>query len=467
MDRNPALDTDSYKLAHDFFYPPEMTGMHSYFESRGGRYASPILFGVQAFLLNRIGQRVTRENVEELIEFAPRHGLPVQREMWEAVVDKCDGFLPVTISSVDEGVPMPQRTPLLTVSARHGIYRSLASNIETMATREIYYASTVCTRLFNMKRQLKAVWEATADDLDGLEFGILDFSSRGTHGADGNLLGAAAYLMNFMGSDSLPAIRYTNHYYHCEMSGFSVPATEHSVQCAWGEARERESFSFYLERVAELVAQGKCAPILSIVGDTWNVFRAVEYFGELAPRAKELGITMVFRPDSGTPTEVLPGLIPSIARAYGTTRNSKGFDEFNGAKLLWGDGVDETTHLEPVRAANELGISAKSIMTGSGGGLMTTDLTRDTCKWAFKGSAIEVDEKTWHGIAKDPVTDTGKRSKRGRQAVVQSGEQIIPVSYLSDDERPVNDLMTMRYSNGAFLNQTTADEIRARLNAAL
>ena len=48
--RNLILDTDSYKSSHWLQYPPNTTGMYSYFESRGGKYGSTVFFGLQYLL---------------------------------------------------------------------------------------------------------------------------------------------------------------------------------------------------------------------------------------------------------------------------------------------------------------------------------------------------------------------------------------------------------------------------------
>ena len=41
------------------------------------------------------------------------------------------------------------------------------------------------------------------------------------------MLGGAAHLLSFLGSDTIAGIKCANHYYDEEMAGFSIPATEH------------------------------------------------------------------------------------------------------------------------------------------------------------------------------------------------------------------------------------------------
>jgi nicotinamide phosphoribosyltransferase len=59
-----------------------------------------------------------------------------------------------------------------------------------------------------------------------------------------------------------------------------------------------------------------------------------------------------------------------------------------------------------------LGFSAENFAFGSGGDLMQ-NVSRDTLKFAMKCSAIKVNGE-WRDVYKDPITDQGKKSIRGR-----------------------------------------------------
>jgi nicotinamide phosphoribosyltransferase len=56
---------------------------------------------------------------------------------------------------------------------------------------------------------------------------------------------------------------------------------------------------------------------------------------------------------------------------------------------------------------------------GSGGGLLQK-LNRDTQDFAFKCSAAKIDNE-WVDVYKDPVGDSGKKSKRGRLMLCKDG----------------------------------------------
>jgi nicotinamide phosphoribosyltransferase len=113
-----------------------------------------------------------------------------------------------------------------------------------------------------------------------------------------------------------------------------------------------------------------------------------------------------------------------------------------------------------------LGFSVESIMTGSGGGLMQADLDRDTMKFAFKASAVK-DSRGWRGIAKDPITDPGKVSKKGRFAVIRDGNGGLHTVQATAGKPYPGSLLLPRYRNGLILNDTTLDEVRDRFEEAL
>ncbi|WP_245552638.1 nicotinamide phosphoribosyltransferase domain-containing protein [Cyanobium gracile] len=64
MDFNLLLDTDSYKGSHWLQYPPDLTAMGAYMESRGGENPDTLFFGLQMLLQDTLERPVTRGDVE-------------------------------------------------------------------------------------------------------------------------------------------------------------------------------------------------------------------------------------------------------------------------------------------------------------------------------------------------------------------------------------------------------------------
>lgn len=453
MTYNLLLDTDSYKLSHFLGYPKGITEMYSYLESRGGKYKETLFFGLLPILEKLKGKVVTPEKIQEAKKFAGLHMVPFNEQGWWDIYYKHDGRLPIEIRSVKEGTLVPYKNVLLTIRNTDPECAWLTSYLETMLLR-IWYPITVATRIYEMKQKIKPYYEMTSDNLDSLPFALLDFSSRGVTSYETSEIGGAAYLANFLGSDNIPAVDFVNKLYKSEMSGFSVPATEHSIMCSFGEDGEEVSFEYLLDNMAQ---EGG---IISVVSDTWNIFRACDYWVKLADKVKAKNVTLVVRPDSGDIINVLPKVLKILEEGFGFTMNSKGYKVLNNVKVLWGDGIDEFTCIEPFIQAMQMGISADSIITGSGGGLMQVNINRDTNKFAVKGSNVVVDGVSIP-IAKNPITDHGKVSKKGKLALmkVDDGYETFcgTVDYFLSGTKNELELV---FLDGEIKRTQTIDEIR-------
>lgn len=461
MRRNPILDSDSYKLCHSLLYPKGLEGLHSYFASRS-KGKELAFFGVQGFVRDVLMTPITSEDVEEAALFARRHGLPFDMDGWRIILEDYAGYFPVIVSSVDEGTVLPSDNAVLTVESTDPRVPWVTTFIESKLVSHMWTSMSVATRELKLKRMMKRYWSQTADGFGGFSQSLVDFGRRGATGHDGACIAGAAHLAFFESSDNMSAVRYVNTHYDDLMSGVSIAATEHSVQCAWGRKLEKVSFEAYLRRISASSAR----PAVSIVGDTWDVFKAAEMIAELAPLAHALGITVVFRPDSGDASNIVPPLLDTLAKGFGWDTNKKGFKLLRDARLIWGDGIDERSAHLPLLAAVSQGYSAANVLLGSGGGLLQKGLDRDLHKFAFKASASR-QKGAWSAMSKDPITDPGKRSKLGRQALVNFEGEYRTVSYLRDEDRPQDDLLLPRYVNGALANPTNIRAIADRFNTYL
>lgn len=442
------LNTDSYKFSHFKFYPKGTTEMYSYLESRS-EYGYTLFFGLQP-ILSELEKRITTADVYKARAFAVLHGVPFNYDGWMHIVNNHDGRLPVEIKAVKEGTLVPTRNVLVTIRNTDPECAWLTSYLETMLLR-IWYPISVATRILNMKKNIKYFYTKTCDTMDNFPFALLDFSSRGCSSLESSKIGGSAYLTQFLGSDNIPAVDFVNEHYSSDMSGFSIPATEHSIMCSFGEDDEQDSLKYIISQIED-------GGVVSIVSDTWNIFRACKYLVELSDYIKSRDITIVVRPDSGEIKDVLPKVIDIISKGFGTTENSKGFKVINNAKILWGDGIDEHTCADPFRIAMGMGISADSILTGSGGGLMQKDIDRDTYKFAVKGSNVIVNGKSIP-ISKDPITDKGKRSKSGKFVLLENRTFTEEESFAMDDVSSRNMLETV-FLNGDIKRHQSIDDIR-------
>ncbi|AXQ68358.1 nicotinamide phosphoribosyl transferase [Caulobacter phage CcrBL10] len=454
---NLIADTDSYKLGHWVLYRDGCTTVYSYIESRGGRYPKVMLAAFQRLLFQKLCKPITRADIDEMAVFVPAHGLPFNRDGWEIILNEYGGYLPLRIKAVPEGMMIPVKNALISVENLDPRLPWLTSYFETMILRDVWTASTIAARVNNIASRIKSFWDLTSDTPMS-PFAFLDFSSRGTMGYDHSVLAGIAHLYHFQGSDNVPAVRAANINYFSEMSAYSVLATEHSISCSFGRDNDDE----YIEHCLNRAPAGS---IVSLVGDTWNIFEFTRKLVKFKDLIANKNITIVCRPDSGKLGEVIPPVLKIMADGFGTQRNSKGLDVLNlNAKVLQGDGMNEHTHMDPFYLGRDLGIAPDSIMTAAGGGLATGDLDRDTNKWAMKSSAQEINGE-WVDIFKDPITDPGKVSKKGKLALVTNEAGGFETITVHEGDVVEHDLLDEVFNTGKVLEPTTLDQIRERVAA--
>lgn len=463
---NLILNTDSYKASHWLQYPPDTDATFFYVESRGGQYDNTVFFGLQAILKEYFSRPVTHADVDEANAFFAQHGEPFNETGWRWIVEEHGGYLPLRIRAVPEGSVIPTHNALVTIESTDPASVWVPSYFETLLLR-LWYPVTVATLSWHVKQTIRQYLEKTSDDPAGqLPFKLHDFGARGVSSAESAGLGGAAHLVNFMGTDTLSGILTAKAYYHEPMAGVSIPAAEHSTITSWGREREVDAYRNMLDQFAQ---PGR---IVAVVSDSYDVFHAIrEHWGKtLRQQVIDSGATVVIRPDSGEPVEVVHTCLSLLEEAFGSVNNSKGYRVLKHVRLIQGDGVDP----EGIRAILEritgAGFATDNIAFGMGGGLLQK-VHRDTQKFALKCSAARVAGK-WIDVYKQPVTDPGKDSKRGRLKLIRHREhgtyKTIGIPPELEDSQAMalpqewEDAMETVWENGQLMRDWTFAQVRAR-----
>ncbi len=457
---NRIIDTDSYKASHWLQYPPNTTRAFFYLESRGSDrdWNETVFFGLQYLLKNYFLAPFTQEMVEEAREVITAHGLPFNYEGWTNLVKKHGGKLPLRIRAVAEGTVVPLHNVLMTVETTDDEFAWVGSWFETQLLR-VWYAITVATQSWQIKRDVYKYLSETADDADAeIAFKVHDFGSRGVSSQETAAIGGAAHLVNFMGTDTMASLLLHRKFYNCEMAGFSIPAAEHSTITSWGRENEIEAYRNMLKNFA------KPNSLVAIVSDSWNIFNAVEkIWGEqLKQEVIDSGVTIVIRPDSGEPVEVVSKVAQLLSEKFGFDVNSKGYKVLKNVRIIQGDGVNQDSIKQILERLKSEGFSASNIAFGIGGSLLQK-VNRDTLKFAYKCSAI-VTNGELREVYKQPITDSGKNSKRGRLDLILNSDgkyetvKIETVETLNAE----NSVLRTIYENGELLIDDNLDEIRSR-----
>ena len=455
------LNTDSYKVSMWKQMPAGTTGVYSYIESRGGRYDRTVFFGLQAFIKEYLLTPITWDDIELADAVLSAHGEPFNRAGWEYIINKHNGYLPVVIRAVPEGTVVPVKNVLATIENTDPECFWLTTWLETALLRAIWYPTTVATQSWHIKQVIKDFLEKTGDP-STINFKLHDFGARGVSSMESAGIGGAAHLVNFMGTDTITGVLYAREYYNAGVAGFSIPAAEHSTITSWGRENEVKAYENMVRQF------GRAGSILAVVSDSYDIFNAAsKLWGEdLRQLVIDSGATVVIRPDSGDPVKVNLRLVEILGEKFGYTTNSKGFKVLNNVRLIQGDGVNELTIRSILGAFMAMGWSADNIAFGMGGALLQ-QIDRDTQKFAMKCSSAEINGE-WINVQKDPITDSGKKSKAGRVELWKSGNE-----YQSAVFRPTGwtdtgfiwtPVLQKVFENGKLYNEISFDKVRENSN---
>lgn len=467
--RNSIIDyTDSYKVGHWDMLLPDTEKVYSYMESRrGAAHSFTQWFGLQGILQEYLaGKVVTLEDIHTAKTLMEGHfGDPnvFNEEGWTYIADEHAGRLPLEIRAVPEGTCVPTGNALMTVVNTDTKVPWLTNYVESLLTH-VWYPTTVATISRSVRKTIERYLDETGCAAEAADFMLHDFGYRGATTNEAASIGGAAHLTNFLGTDTIVAMTYLRDYYfHTGPAAFSVRATEHSIMTSTGN--DLEMFDFLLDRYTQdLPEEG--LRILSIVADSYDIYKFVEHVNSKADYIKSLkNFKLVVRPDSITPQDPSPesltlNIMSRLAEGYGTTKTAKGFallDEHIG--VLWGDGIGPDGIRKILELLKWAGFAAANMVFGMGGGLLQRDINRDTERFAFKCSA-QLRSGVWVDIQKNPL-DPSKKSKTGRFALVE-GEDGVLVTVPGPDER---DIMETVFLDGEVTKVYTLEEVRARATA--
>ncbi|WBF79265.1 hypothetical protein IACHDJAJ_00026 [Aeromonas phage vB_AdhS_TS3] len=529
MQFTAALMSDVYKTYHPFAYHPQSQAAYENFTNRSGKlsnipYNAEVLFvGLQYFikevLIKRWKDTFFCVEKSKAIKRWNRMtnavlGKKVPTAHMEALWDL--GYLPVEIKAVEEGTLVPYGVPSLTIESTVEGFHWVPGMLETVMSAELWGICTSATTAFAYRRQ----FESTPIAKGVIKFMGHDFSYRGMFGTQAAAMSGFGHLCSFYGSDTYPAAEFAEEYYNAdvekELVMASVDATEHSVMCSYGNEGELESLRHLMTNVTP-------TGILSVVSDTWDFWKLVsEYLPALKDEIMARDGTLVIRPDSGDPVDILCGLpytdvesideiqeegiyfVENTSKFLKVTKvNEYGLMEFQevsqyevwglveslwkifgGTFIDWNEGLYSTTfkmldsHIgaiygDSITLERQKDIHRRLMRKGFvpsvvlGIGSFTYQyVTRDTHGSAMKATAVKKDGE-WTPIFKDPKTDSKKKSAKGFLYVGMGEDGRL---YLEDNvtrEREAQSLLTPVFKDGKLLRETSLAEIRAKIDSYL
>ena len=464
MNENLILLTDSYKVTHWKQYPKGTTKVYSYLESRGGKFDNTLFYGLQYFIKRYLsGQVITEQKIQQAKNLLNSHlGSDLFNESgWRHILDKHNGCLPIRIKAVPEGTVVKTGNVLVTVENTDPEVPWLTNYIETILLN-IWHPITVGTLSREVKKNLikylKKTTSYNSEELTGVvSFMLHDFGCRGVGNPETAGLGGSAHIINFLGTDTLPAITLAQEFYNTENPlAFSIPASEHSTMTSWGEPFEVKA----MENMLDSYPTG----LVACVSDSFDIIRACRDYWGTALRDKILSRDgrLVIRPDSGDPVQTLKQIFHILWDKFGGTTNDKGFKVLDPhVRVIQGDGVNFESISDICNMMIEEGFSIENIAFGMGGALLQK-VDRDTQKFAFKCSSITINGEEAE-VRKNPIeinekgerVQSFKKSKAGRLKLV-NGQTI---EHSHDEE---GDELIEVFRNGEITKEWTFEEVRER-----
>jgi nicotinamide phosphoribosyltransferase len=387
------------------------------------------------------------------------------------------GYLPLSIKALPEGTVVPLRVPTMTIQNTDKRFFWLTNFVESLASCELWQPSTSATIARQYRKILDKYALETVGNTDFVMFQGHDFSMRGMSSLKSSVLSGMGHLLSFCGTDTIPAIQAAEYYYGAnvekELVGTSVPATEHSIQCAYGDDM------VYLRRMLSEVHPTGIVSIVSDGYDFWDVIgRVIPALKNeiLARKGGPVGDKVVVRPDSGDPVLIVcgdpdapegslerKGAIEALWDIFGGTITEKGYKLLDShIGLIYGDAITLRRAEEICERLKAKGFASINVVFGIGSYTYQYN-TRDTFGYALKSTlcVINGEEKQ---IFKDPKTDNGiKKSQKGRVVVLKEGDTYKFLDGFSLNDTVKGDQLVEIFRDGQLLVNQTFAEVRERL----
>lgn len=429
------------------------------------------------------------------------------------------GHLPIMVKALPEGSLVKPGIPVLTIYNTDPSFQWVTNFLETQISNLIWKPMTSAT----IARQFKLLndrWIAKTDE--GNEFhsmwGCHDFSMRGLDSIFATMSSGLGHALFHHGSDSLPVIPAAKKYYDAKTTVIgSIPATEHSIQCAYYNGSDYD----YIKTLIERFPSGP----LGLVLDGFDLFKAIT---EDLPRLKEQimareGGPVVFRPDSGDPVDIICGTNPEFGYLgkeavgvnkgviellwdiFGGTTNEQGYKILHpSVRVIYGDAISLERFNEINTRLEAKGFASTNWVAGVGSftyqfntrdtlGMAVKSTYQEVYDWPktivnsismhdsveipfdsnnqahldlFKGTCIHENKSLVKGvnIFKDPKTDNGTKKSAKGLLYVKPADETGDYELVDQVTWEIEGMGALQpvFKDGVLLNQISFEELRSK-----
>lgn len=350
-----------------------------------------VLYGLTDYIRTNLTKRITRDDVNESAAFMARAkigggGLPFVRKLWDDVVEKFDGYIPVRIKALPEGSTFFPNEPVVSVKSLYKGYGEIAAMLEAVMLGQVATATTRATVYRHWLERITEWLRLPAHAVDTYKVAqwyIHDFGMRASSVAEESEMFGRAHLLSFKGTDTFNAAYQAWRMGCNDDTGRSILALAHRI--VQGYDKEIDCYINLM----------KADNIGSYVADCYNFKRAIADM--IVPLAKQNPSKIfVSRPDSGDMSENTRWVIEQTQK-----------QETPNVSLIHGDSVKPLISKEQIDIAWEMGVNPATFMLFGVGGYGRNTATRDALSASYKLSAIRKEEYSrWSPVVKlsDSIT---------------------------------------------------------------
>jgi nicotinamide phosphoribosyltransferase len=308
-----------------------------------------------------------------------------------------NGYAPLLIETLPEGTWCPKGTPFAQISNTVEGYGELVTWWEGDFMHD-YFPSACATEAFKMRKYLTQEKKRFGYD-ESFMWKFHSFGFRGHRSLEDAYWAGTAWSMFLHGTDDFHVAAHID---RGTMIG-SISALAHKVTQQYDD--EFECFKHAIEITAE-----KGLKTVALVIDTYDAYRVInKYLVTLCAIARNLGVHVVFRPDSGD-TWLQAVMIYDVVK-----RNN-----ISNASVIIGESMSFENAKRCDKYLKENGVPTNFVFYGIGGGFYN-HITRDTLGWAMKTGYSN--GKPRMKFSMEPV----KRSIPGAVDIISKGEELYVV----------------------------------------
>ena len=318
------------------------------------RKAPMFLYGFNSIVNAVLDTKIEMDDVERAHSNATAMGLPFPIDMWISIVNDFNGRMPLRVRALPDGKWVPKGTPYASIENTEEGFGELVTWFEQRLLKSAF-PSGVATRSYYISEYLKE--KNLPNDR------IHSFALRSYNSEEDSIWGSTAWNLFMTGTDDFHSKKYTP-----SAKIKSIMASAHKVM----QQFDVEYDGVQRQIDAAVIAKKNIVSFPIDTYDAWNFIKT--YVEPIAKYAKDKGVHVVLRPDSGDVMKQGIAIYKFV--------KEKGIDNVT---VIIGEGIDFEIIKEYDFMLEELGIPLDFFVYGIGGGLHR-DIGRDTHGLAMKTS---------------------------------------------------------------------------------